>query len=166
MWLKAALYSLTLLTQSEVNVDLKTLFAQLKSLEHGFRRGSIDRFCQLINICFDYRAAKQSANQHRMAARMKDPAMINLDSITDSGLDNIEMMVDIENKALDPCYKAITLIRSELNALQEIKLTCSQILEIVDESTGHGVSELEVYMITLWATGKERNLIAALRHLD
>ena len=98
--------------QSKAKMEIKTLNFQLDSLIHNFRKEKSHRTSQRIRIRWDYRISKLDANHHRRRVGLKDPAIIDLDSATNTDILHIELMMGSENQAREACYMAVNLIRS------------------------------------------------------
>jgi predicted RND superfamily exporter protein len=150
-------------TQGEVKGDLETLLARLQSLVCKHREGIVARFAQLINICYDYKMAKGNADYHRILAQMHDSRIIDLDAATDHEMSHIGMMLDAESVARDECTKAIAIIRSELKALEEIKEMCSQVLELMDETSEDKIRKVKEQKTS--AEGDQKIFISKLEYL-
>lgn len=156
-------YSDISINQSEINMDLETLSAHLRGLVHNFRKGRIARNCQIITTCYEYRVAKSDARGHRMQGFMQDSRLIDLDSTSDWRLSRIGESLDSEQKAMDACYKAIAFIRSELKALDKIKQTCSQVLELVDGALEDDAMKAETLEAATKADAESKRLLHQLK---
>jgi hypothetical protein len=143
-------------------MDLETTKAQLDSLIHNFREGQFRRTSRRIITYCDYRFAKINADHHRLNVRLQDPVIIDLDSATDTGVFHIEQMMDFENLARDACYEAINSIRSELTALKEVLEMSSQVLRLVNETSGNDIIGSSARGIAAWNRAQQRSLIANL----
>jgi len=97
---------------------------------------------------------------------MQDPMVIDLDSATNSALESIDIMVSFEREALGPLCKTIAFLRSDMEALDKIMQTCSQILELVDETTGDDVRGTRARNAAIWAASEQEELMTDLKHLN
>lgn len=143
-------------------MDLKASFAHLVNLNRNFHEEHFPRSRQCINACYDYQLAKIDAYHHRLQVRMQDPAMIDLDSATDTEMFHIGLMMDYENRARDACYVAVDFIRSELTALEEVLKMSSPVLRLANETSGNHTMRMRVHEITTWTRAQRKQLVAEL----
>jgi hypothetical protein len=145
-------------------MDLKASFAHLINLNRNFHEGHFPRSLQFFNACYDYQQAKLDAYHHRLHVRVQDPAIIDLDSATGTEMFHIGLMMDYEDRARVACYVAVDFIRSELTALEEMLVMSSQVLRLVDETSGNHLMRIRVHEITTWTRAQQKQLVAQLNH--
>jgi hypothetical protein len=122
--------------QSRVEIDLETLFAQLKSSNGKYWEEVNGRSSQRFGLHATYMNAKEEACFERDAAHMHGSTTINLDTATDVEMSHIRMMVDREKQATNASQEAIDITRLDLRMLEEIREMCYQVLVLVDETDG------------------------------
>jgi hypothetical protein len=120
--------------QSRVEIDLETLFAQLKSSNDKYWEEVNGRSGQRFGLHTTYMDAKEEAYFERDAAYMHGSTTINLDAATDVEMSHIRMMVDREKQATNASQEAIDITRVDLRMLEEIREMCYQVLVLVDET--------------------------------